>query len=230
MSKKKERNQAQETTFENVEQALSRTEYFIEKNQKIITTIAVVIAVLVLGFLGYKKYVMQPLVKEAQEMIFPAQQYFERDSFNLALNGDGNYFGFIDIINDYSHTPSGNLAKYYAGISYLNLGQYEKAIDFLDSYSADDIMTSIMSKGAIGDANIQLGNIQKGIDAYVAAADYNKNNFTTPLFLMKAAQTHFAEGNYAKALELYKRIEKDFTESNEYRQIEKYISRAEAML
>lgn len=230
MSKNKEKNQAQETTFENVEQALSRTEYFIEKNQKIITTIAVVAAVLVLAFLGYRKYIVQPKVKEAQEMIFPAQQYFERDSFNLALNGDGNNLGFLDIIDEYSITPSGNLANYYAGISYLNLGQYEKAIDYLKSYSADDIMTSIMAKGAIGDAYIQMGNIEKGISAYLEAANFNINNFTTPLFIMKAAQMYFTEGQFAKALELYKRIEKEFTESNEYRSIEKYISRAEALL
>lgn len=230
MSKNRKKDQAQETTFENVEQALSRTEYFIEKNQKIITTITVVVAILVLAFLGYKKYIVQPKVKEAQEVIFPAQQYFERDSFNLALNGDGNNLGFLDIIDDYSITPSGNIAKYYAGVCYLNLGQYQKAIEFLKSYSAEDIMTSIMAKGAMGDAYIELGNINKGIDAYMKAANFNINNFTTPLFIMKAAQTHFAEGDYSKALELYKRIEKEFTESNEYRSIEKYISRAEAML
>src|SRR6056297_2804947 len=156
MSKKKEQNQAQETTFENVEQALSRTEHFIEKNQKTITTVAVVVALLVLGYWGYQKYIMQPKTMEAQEMIFPAQQYFERDSFNLALNGDGNNYGFIDIIDEYGVTPSGNLAEYYAGICYLRLGKNEEAIDYLKNYSADDVMTSVTATGAMGDAYVQL--------------------------------------------------------------------------
>ncbi len=231
MSKKKEnKNQAQESTFENVEQALSRTEYFIEKNQKIITTIAVVAAVLVLGYLGYKKYIMQPMVKEAQEMIFPAQQYFERDSFNLALNGDGNNYGFIDIIDEYGATPSANLAEYYAGICYLRLGKSEDAIDYLKDYSANDVMTRVTAKGAIGDAYIQMGEKSKGADYYIEAANLYVNKFTTPIYLMKAAQVYYAEGNYEKALELYKRIETNFPDSREYRNIEKYIARAEAKI
>ncbi len=231
MSKKKEnKNQAQESTLENVEQALSRTEYFIEKNQKIITTIAVVAAVLVLGYLGYKKYIMQPMVKEAQEMIFPAQQYFERDSFNLALNGDGNNYGFIDIIDEYGATPSGNLAEYYAGICYLRLGKNEEAIDYLNDYSADDVMTSVTATGAMGDAYVQLGENSKGADYYIKAANLYVNKFTTPIYLMKAAQVYYSEGNYDKALELYKRIEKEFPDSREYREVEKYIARTEAKM
>ncbi|MFO7863823.1 MAG: tetratricopeptide repeat protein [Salinivirgaceae bacterium] len=231
MSKKKEqKNQSQESTFENVEHALTSTEYFIEKNQRVITTAAIVITVIVLGYFGYQKYIMQPMVQEAQEMIFPAQQYFERDSFNLAINGDGNNFGFLDIIDEYGRTPSGNLAQYYAGVSYLRLGDYKKAIDYLDSYSADDIMTNVAATGAIGDSYVQLGEHEKGAKKYVEAANINSNKFTSPLYLMKAAQVYYAEKKYDKALELYKKIESDYPESTEYRQIEKYISRAQAML
>ena len=50
-----------------------------------------------------------------------AEIYFEKDSFNLALNGDLNSAGFIDIADDYSSTKTGKLANYYAGICYLNL-------------------------------------------------------------------------------------------------------------
>jgi len=230
MSKKKEQNQAQETTFENVEQALSRTEHFIEKNQKTITTVAVVVALLVLGYWGYQKYIMQPKTMEAQEMIFPAEQYFQRDSFNLALNGDGNNYGFLDIIDEYGSTPSGNLAEYYAGICYLHMGNFAEAVDYLKSYSADDIMTKVTSKGAIGDAMVEMGENLEGAKYYEEAASVFKNKFTSPIYLMKAAQVYYTEGQYEKALELYERIEKNFPESREYRSIEKYISRTKAMM
>ena len=230
MAKKKEHQQEQESTFENVEQALSRTEHFIEKNQKTITTVAVVVALIVLGYWGYTKYIMQPKIMEAQEMIFPAEQYFERDSFNLALNGDGNNYGFLDIIDEYGSTPSGNLAEYYAGICYLHMGNFSEAIDYLKSYSADDIMTSVTAKGAIGDAYVEMGETLEGAKNYEQAASLFTNKFTSPIYLMKAAQIYFAEGEYEKALKLYERIEKEYPESREYRSIEKYISRTKAMM
>ena len=230
MSKKKDNKQAHDSTFENVEQALSRTEYFIEKNQKRITTIAVIVALIVLGYWAYKKYVVSPKVMEAQEYIFPAQQYFAKDSFNLALNGDGNNFGFLDIIDNYGSTPSGNLAEYYAGICYLKLGNYEDATKYLNNYSGDDLLTSVAAKGALGDAYIEMGDKMKGAEYYEKAAAVFSNEFTTPLYLMKAAQVYFTEGNYEKALKLYQRIESDFPGSREYRTIEKYISRAKTMM
>lgn len=230
MSKKKEKKQAQDSTFENVEQALSRTEHFIEKNQKRITTIAVIVALIVLGYWGYKKYILAPKVIEAQEYIFPAQQYFERDSFNLALNGDGNNFGFLDIIDNYGSTPSGNLAEYYAGICYLNLGNFEEAAKYLNNYSGDDLLTNVAAKGALGDAYIEMGEKLKGAEYYENAAYVFTNNFTTPLYLMKAAEIYFAEKKYDKALSIYTKIESEFPESREYRNIEKYISRAKTMM
>lgn len=231
MSKKKEKqNQSQESTFENVEQALSRTERFVEKNQKIITTIAVVAAVVVLGYYGYQKYIYNPKVLEAQEQTFPAEQYFKVDSFRLALNGDGNALGFIDIIDEYGSTPSGNIAKYYAGICNLHIGNYSEAIDYLKSYSSEDIMISITATGAIGDAYVQSNELEKGAGYYVDAADMFPNKFTTPVYLMKAAQVYYKLENIQKALELYKRIKTEFPDSRESRSIDKYIARAELKL
>ena len=230
MSKKKVNKQAQDSTFENVEQALSRTEYFIEKNQKRITTIAVIVALIVLGYWGYKKYIVAPKIIEAQQEIFPAQQYFEKDSFNLALNGDGNNYGFLDIIDNYGSTPSGILAEYYAGICYLNLGNYDEAINYLNAYSGDDLFTNVAAKGALGDAYVEKGDKIKGAEYYEKAAAVFTNDFTTPLYLMKAAEVYMSEQKFDKALKLYERIESEFPESREYRSIEKYISYAKTMM
>ncbi len=74
---------------------------------------------------------------EAQSQMYQAERYLEMDSLKLALNGDGNYLGFLDIVKDYKFTKAGNLAKYCAGICYLHLGNYNEAIDFLDKYSKE---------------------------------------------------------------------------------------------
>ena len=222
----KKHNQA-EDNIEAVESALSRSEQFIEDNQKIITTVIVIIIAIVGIYLGYKKFYLQPLEDEAQSQMFVAAQYFERDSFNLALNGDVNYPGFLGIIDDYSATKAANLANYYAGISYLHLGQFENAIEYLKSFSASDKMLKPISLGAIGDANMELENKEEAVSFYLKAAEASVNEFTTPIYLMKAGQAYESIGDYKNALKTYNRIKEKHKKSAEGRVIEKYITRAE---
>jgi tetratricopeptide (TPR) repeat protein len=212
--------------FENVENALSKTEKYIEENQKSLTIIVLVIAVIIAGYLGYKKLFLEPTEIEAQSEMFVAEQYFEKDSFILALEGDGSYLGFIDIIDEYGITKSANLAKYYAGICYLKLGEYEESIELLKKFDSDDVIVATIAMGAIGDAYIELGELEKGIEYYLKAARRKPNDFTSSLFLKKAALVYEELGEYHKALELYKTIASEFPKSEESRDIEKYITSA----
>ena len=161
--------------------------------------------------------------------MFQAERYLEMDSLKLALNGDGNYLGFLDIASDYKFTSTGNLAKYSAGICYLHLGNYNEAIEFLNSYSKKDKVLGSLAIGATGDAYVELGNIEKGISNYLEAAEYAENSFNTPLFLMKAAELYELTGKFSEALKLYERIENQYPESTEGSTIEKYIARAKLL-
>ena len=100
-----------EDGFEHLEEALTSGEQFIEKNQKMIVNVVLVLVVIIAGYFGYNRFIAEPHAQEAANQIFGAQNYFEKDSFNLALNGDGNVLGFIEIADKYSSTPSGNLAN-----------------------------------------------------------------------------------------------------------------------
>ncbi len=226
-SKKKETHQDQ---FESVENALSKTEHYIEENQKSLTIIVLAIIIIVGGYLGYKRFVETPKENEAKSQIWMAEQYFARDSFNLALNGDGNYLGFLDIIEEYGITKCANLAYYYSGISYLHLGQYENAIEFLKQFESDDKMIAPVAYGAIGDAYLELRNPGDALVFYNKAINTSDNNFTTPVYLMKVAFVHKLNGDYKKALEAYKRIEKDFPNTSEGRQVSKYMAQVEILM
>jgi len=216
--------------LEVVENALSRTEQFIEDNSKLLTYIAIGIVVIFGGFIGVKKLVIAPVEREAASQMFMAEQYFEKDSFNLALNGDGNYLGFIDIIDEYKITKSANMAKYYTGISYLHLGQYAEAIEYLKKFNSSDEMIAPIAIGAIGDAYAELENASEAINHYVKAAQMRKNEFTSPIYLMKAGETLEETGDLVKALEFYETIKDEYPDSNEARQIDKYIQRVSAQL
>ena len=216
-------------TISNVEQTLTRTEHYLEENYKTLL-IALGIIVAIVGLVWLAKLYLNKRNDEAQSQIYQAEKYLELDSLNLALNGDGNYLGFLDIAKDYRFTNTGNLARYSAGICYLHLGKYQEAIDFLNKYSKKDKVIGSLAIGATGDAYVELGNIDKGIAKYVEAADFAKNSFSTPVFLMKAAELFELNGKFPEALKMYQRIESEYPESTEGTTIEKYIARVKLLI
>ncbi len=228
MSKKK--NQQAEQNIEAVENVLSRTEQYIENNQKSLSVIVAAIFIIIGGYMAFNKFYVDPMQDEAQIQMFTAEQYFEKDSFNLALNGDGNAVGFLDIIDDYSLTSSGNIANYYSGICYLHLGQYEDAIDYLEKFDANENVISALAISAIGDAYAELGEHTNARDYYLKASNMNSNDFTTPIYLYKAGLLSEELGENEIALEAYTKLEADFPESNEGRKVEKFIARVKLKL
>lgn len=215
---------------EGIEGALSKSEKFIEDNQKIILRIVFVVVVIIAVYVGLKRFYLIPKQAEAQSQMFVAEQYFEIDSFNLALYGDGNYSGFLEIIEDYGWTKSGNLSKYYAGISYLRLGQFDEAIEYLKDFKANDKMIDPIARGAIGDAYVELNDLETGLDYYLKAAEISDNNFTTPLYLMKASLIYEKLEKFTKARELYLKIQKEYPEYARNNNIEKYIARVQVKI
>ena len=217
------------STISSVEETLTRTEQYLEENYKtLLIGLAAIVLLVGLGWLA--KIYLNKRNDEAQSQMFQAEKYLEIDSLKLALNGDGNYLGFLDIAKDYKFTNSGNLARYCAGICYLHLGNYNEAIDFLNKYSKKDKVIGSLAIGATGDAYVELGNVEKGVSKYIEAADYAKNSFNSPIFLMKAAEIYELTGKYQEALNLYERIQNKYPESTEGTTIEKNIARVKLLI
>ncbi len=217
-----------EEQFVQVEEALSKTEQYIEDNQKSLMIIIGSIVGIIVLFNVYQKFYIEPLEKDAQIEIYMAELYFQKDSFNLALNGDGQYLGFLDVASDYSSTKVGNLANYYAGICYLQTGDYQNAIEYLEDFSSDDIILSSLALGCAGDAYMELGETDNAKDSYENAIKNSNNEFTAPRYMMKLAMIHEINGDYEEALDLYQSIKKDFKGSQQGSEIDKYISRAQS--
>jgi tetratricopeptide (TPR) repeat protein len=224
-SKKKDENPQ---GIKSVEETLTRTEQFLEDNYKpMLIGLGAIVVLVGLFWLG--RLYLNNRNEEAQVQMYQAQRYLESDSLRLALNGDGNYLGFVDISKDYKWTNAGNLARYSAGICYLHLGNYKEAIDYLDKYSKKDKVLGSLAIGATGDAYVELGETEKGISRYLEAADFAVNSFNTPLFLMKAAELYELNNKYDEALKLYQRIKDEYPESTEGSTIDKYIARVKIL-
>lgn len=207
-----------------LQETVSKTEKFIEDNRKSLMLIMGAIVVIIGGYFGYKQLYLAPLEEKAQKEMFMAQLYFEKDSFNLAINGNIQNKGFKYIADEYGLTPSGNLAKYYLGICYLNTGKFEDAIEQLKSYNAKDDFSGSIAAGAIGDAYMELGKNDDAIKQYFNAANYYKNNLTSPIYLYKAARAYEGGNNYAEALKAFEQIKTEYPESKEGKEVDKYIA------
>ncbi len=215
--------------LENVEEALSKTELWIENNQKILWAILIALLLVALGIFGITKY-KQKRNETASKLIYKAQEYFGNEQYDMALNGDGNHVGLLDIVNSYGSTKTGKLASYYAGIAYLKQGNYKEAIEYLKKYNTNDQVLAPMALGAIGDCYMELEDLQNAASYYGKAAAKNPNDFTSPLFLAKQGNTYEMIGDYAKALQAYKTLKKDFPLSNEAFEINKNIANMEEKL
>ncbi len=201
---------------------------FVQKNQKNLTYLGGAIVIGIVGFFAFRQFYIAPQEQEAQEALSVVQKQFELDSFALVVNGNGTDLSGPEIADDYSLTKAGNLAAFYSGISYLRTGKYEEAISYLKKFDSDDKLVGPIALGAIGSAEIELGNVEEGASYYMKAARHNKNEFTTPYFLKEAGLAYEKLENPEKALECYETIRKDFRESPEFAEIEKYIARAKA--
>lgn len=225
MSDNKEKQS--EESLANVEVALTRTEQFIEKNQKVITIGALAIVVAIAAFWSISKFYFEPLENKAQTEMFNAQFYFEKDSFNLALNGDESNSGFLNIIDEYGSTKAGKLARYYAGVCYLNLGQFDEAIASLSSFSSDNNQINSLAKGLVGDAQLEKGNSKEAVAAYKKAIDC-ADKLTAPIYLMKLGVLYESMGDAASATAAYQQLKDNYKTSSQARFIDKYIERAGA--
>ncbi|MCM1109520.1 MAG: tetratricopeptide repeat protein [Clostridium sp.] len=209
------------------EQAAVVQETFIEKykNQLIIGLIALV--VVVGGAFAYRTYVYLPKENKASEALYKNEQLFSRGEFDKALNGDGkDAVGFLQVIDEFGSTKAGNLAELYAGMCYAQLGKYEEAAKYLESYDqADDALISPAAVGMLGNCYAQLNQLDKATATLTKAAKMADNNALSPSYLLQAGIIYESQGNKEKALECYKTIKEKYIRSVQYGTIDKYIER-----
>jgi len=224
--------------FETLDTTASKTEEWVVKYQNIILTFIGIVAFGVLAYLGYQNYVIEPKTKEAISELNQAQLYFElavnsenSDSlYKRALNGGEGKYGFLDIIENYEGTTAAKLATYSAGMSYLNIKDYENAITYLDQFNSEDVLLGALAKGAIGDAFAQMDQPEKALDYYIAASNINNNVYSTPKFLYKAAIIGSKLGKNKQALAYLERIKKEFKESGEAKMVSVQIAKIKSIM
>jgi tetratricopeptide (TPR) repeat protein len=219
---------AKEIKNENAEavvEAVSKTEQFFEKNGKLLSIICAAVVVLCAAVFCWYKFVHQPKVAEAQGQMALAEENFRLGSYELALNGDGNVLGFVQILDEYG-VKAGKSVNFYAGVCELQLGNWESAIKYLEAYNGKDEILAARAKACIGDAYAGLEDYKKALGYFEQAAAVVDNMFAAG-YLLKAGVVAEKLGENAKALSCYETIKDKYPQSVEAYDIDKYIGRIE---
>lgn len=221
--------------FKSLEESASKSEQWVEKFQKPLFSGLVIVVALILGYIAYNSYIVEPKEQDAaNELSFPKENFdlainatTEADSlYTLALEGSNGKYGFVDIASKYSGTKAGNLANYYAGISNLKLKNYKIAISHLEGFSSNDALLAPTALGAIGDAFADLNQNEDALSYYEKAANIQANSSTTPLYLLKAGNTALDLGDAKKAEALFTQIKDKYSASSIANNIDMHINKA----
>ena len=196
-----------------------------EKNKKNINTAVTVILIAVVGYFAYTNLYQEPRNQKAATAVSFAQRYFEADSLNLALNGDGQHQGFLKIIKKYDGTPTANISHYYAGVCYLRMGDFKNAIKHLEDFSGKGTVVANAAWGALGDAYMESGNNKKGIEYYEKAISDKSNTVYNPIYLKRLGVAYEMAKKPEDAKKAYMRIRDEYPMSEQARDMEKSLAR-----
>lgn len=226
MAKKEEHKNDLLENPEALKEKLAGAESWLESNPKIVIGFATAILLIIGGYFGFQYYKQSQNVLAQKEM-FQAVFYFEADSLNRGLNGDGNNLGFLNIIEDYGITDAGNLANYYAGVSYLKQGKYESARLYLEDFSSSDLLVQARAYSLIGDAYMEEQKYEDAAKFYNKAANYEPNKYFSPSYLMKEALAYEKLNQNDKAKAAYEKVISQYWDSGEYQNARKFKAKLE---
>lgn len=227
MAKRNKKGQ-DETLVDIVEKKEQVTDFY-ESNQNLILGGLFAIVLLIGGIYAYNNFYKAPKIAAAIEEMAQAERMFERDSFALALNNPGGgKMGFEQIAENFSGTPTGNMANYYAGLCYLHLGQFDAAISYFEDYNPDGSVMPITYYGVLGDAYSEKGDMEGAIGYYKKATNQGTNEFVESYYLKKLGLAYEHQGNMQDAKTAFESLRSKYPNSPEGRDIEKYIARVSA--
>ena len=185
-----------------------------KKNQQLVIYLIVGGLIAAGAIFGYTEFYQKPLEAKAADAMYVAEKYFANDSSELVLNGDGTNKGMLYIIDQFSGTKAANLAKYYAGMSYFRLKNYNKAIELLKDFSSDAKQVQAVAYGSIGDAYSELKKNEEAIDFYKkAGTHFPEDEAISSEYLFRAGYFLELNGKNEEAIEIYKQIKKNYPKS-----------------
>jgi tetratricopeptide (TPR) repeat protein len=207
---------------------LVESEDFVRRNKTALLSLLAVVVLAVVGAFAF--YTWRTTQNEkGQAAMYQAVNYWEADSLNKALKGDGQYDGLAAVTSEYNGTKAANLANFYAGVAALKDGKYQNAIDYLEDFTSDDLLVQARAYALTGDAYLELNKFKEAADQYEKAATYKSNEYFSPGYLMKEATARELAKDYDGAIKAYTRIIDEYQNAAEVTEARQYLARVQAV-
>jgi tetratricopeptide (TPR) repeat protein len=202
------------TTFSGFKQQFSEN-----PTLKKITIIVGVALVLIVGWIVYYQLVSVPNTVKSNDSYYEGLNLAEKDSTDAAIEQ------LQSQVKKYDGYQGGEVAQYVLGRQYMNKGEFKKALKELDDVDLEDTYNSVLCVGLRGDCHSELNQFKDALELYEEAANMDDNDFTTPMFLFKAAGVAEELKNFEKATELYEKIRDNYPVFGNQKHIDRYIAR-----
>ncbi|MEO7394941.1 MAG: tetratricopeptide repeat protein [Chitinophagaceae bacterium] len=208
------------------ERVIAKAKDFWTKYNKQLMIASTIIILAVGSYYIYQNFVKKPKELKAADVIFKAEEYYRMDSVNQALNGDGQNWGFLKVIDKYGSTDAGNLASFYAGSCYIKLNENDKAIKYLKKFNSSSKPLQARAYKLLGDAYADLGKNADALSYYKkAAAHFEKDDASSADYLFTAA--YFADRvikDSKEAIGLYKELKEKFPKTPQASDADNYLA------
>lgn len=219
-------------TVSGTENIFQKTTSFFNRYQQIIYGVLIGLLIVIFAIIALNRFYFEPRNQRAATQILVPIQYYtqavqsgDTAQFNLALEGDDQSDGFLNIISSYKMTKVANTSRYYAGLCYLNMGLTDEALDYFLKFKKKENVYWYAAQMLIGDLYGQQGEDSKAIKYYSKAAK-GESPYYTPIALFKLGQMYEKEGNWKNALSSYEKVENQFYKEYQSMGVERYLERA----
>ncbi len=205
---------------------IEKAKDFWARYGRLTTIISIVVILVAGGWYGYQNFVKKPKETKATELMFKAEEYFRSDSISKALNGDGQHWGFLRIIDKYGSTRAGKLAHFYAGSCYIRQNENEKALKYLKKFSTSSKPLQARAYRLMGDAYADLGKNKEALDYYSKAGHYFEKDETqsAECLFLAAFLAHKTLNDSKTAIALYKEIKEKYPRTQQGFDAENYLA------
>ncbi len=211
---------------DNSEVVIAKAKDFWTRYNKPLMIVSTILILAIGGWYAYQEFMVKPKETKAAEAIFRAEEYYRMDSVNLALNGDGQSWGFLKIIDKYGGTKAGKLARFYAGSCYIKLNDNEKAVKQLEKFSSSSKPIQARAYKLLGDAYADLGKNADAVSSYKKAARHfesDESNAAEYLF-MAAFLADRVMKDSKEAIALYKEVKEKFPKTQQAFDAENHLA------
>ena len=197
-----------------------------KSNKKLRLTSMIIggLVIIVLGIFVYRQFFWMPANEKSKD------SYWEGLNYAVAPDSTEAAIDALSVtVKKYDGKIGGEIAQFVYARQLMEQGEFKKAITELEGVDVSDTYVHVMCVGLQADCHSEMEDYEKAANMYVEAAEMSDNEFTAPLYLMKAGFCAEEIKNFDKAVECYKKIKDNYTTFATQKQIDKYIAKAESI-